>query len=246
VSVSHKISDSGTLEAANGVKTPNPRWERRKDARPAEIIAAALDLFVEKGFAATKLDEVAVRSGVSKGTLYLYFPSKEEMFKAVVRETIVPLLKQFAEGLSRSQLSASAALDLFFQEWWSKFGSTKSSGICKVVIAEAGNFPEMAMFFEHEVITPSHAILGSIIQNGMRSGEFRELEVETCCHLIMAPLVIQAIWQHSIGLCQPKSVSDPEQLIKAHRDNIRRAFAPDPPGLSAEVSIANPLRARFE
>ncbi len=206
----------------------NPRWERRKEARPAEIISAALDLFVEKGFAATKLDEIAVRSGVSKGTLYLYFPSKEEMFKAVVRETIVPIIKEFADGLSSSNLTATEGLNLFFRDWWTKFGSTKSSGICKVVIAESGNFPEMAMFFQTEVIEPSHALLGQIIQSGINTGEFRELDVESACHLVMAPLVIQSIWQHSISVCQPHShATDPEQLIRAHRENMYRAFASD-------------------
>jgi TetR/AcrR family transcriptional regulator len=208
-------------------KSPvNPRWERRKEARPAEIISAALDLFVEKGFAATKLDEIAVRTGVSKGTLYLYFSSKEEMFKAVVRETIVPIIKEFAEGLSNSNLTATEGLDLFFREWWTKFGSTKSSGICKVVIAESGNFPEMALFFQNEVIDPSHALLGQIIQTGINTGEFRPLDVESACHLVMAPLVIQAIWQHSIGVCRPLChMSDPEKLIREHRENLFRAFA---------------------
>jgi TetR/AcrR family transcriptional regulator len=206
----------------------NPRWERRKEARPAEIISAALDLFVEKGFAATKLDEIAIRAGVSKGTLYLYFSSKEEMFKAVVRETIVPIIKEFAEGLSSSNLTATEGMDLFFRDWWTKFGSTKSSGICKVVIAESGNFPEMALFFQHEVIEPSHALIGQIIQAGINTGEFRPLDVESACHLVMAPLVIQSIWQHSIGVCQPQShISDPEQLIRAHRENMFRAFASD-------------------
>jgi TetR/AcrR family transcriptional regulator len=206
----------------------NPRWERRKGARPAQIISAALDLFVEKGFAATRLDEIAVRTGVSKGTLYLYFPSKEEMFKAVVRETIVPIIHEFAEGLTEANLTATEGLNLFFRDWWSKFGSTKSSGICKVVIAESGNFPEMALFFHNEVIAPSHALIGQIIQAGIKSGEFRELDVESACHLVMAPLVIQSIWQHSIGICQPPShVADPEQLIRAHRENMFRAFASD-------------------
>jgi TetR/AcrR family transcriptional regulator len=217
-----------TLEPESSKLTANPRWERRKEARPAEIISAALDLFVEKGFAATKLDEIAVHAGVSKGTLYLYFSSKEEMFKAVVRETIVPIIKEFADGLSGAKLTATEGMDLFFRDWWTKFGSTKSSGICKVVIAESGNFPEMALFFQQEVIEPSHALIGQIIQAGIDTGEFRALDVESACHLVMAPLVIQSIWQHSIGACQPQShLSDPEQLIREHRENMFRAFASD-------------------
>ena len=207
---------------------PHPRWERRKESRPAEILSAALDLFVEKGFAATRLDQVAVRAGVSKGTLYLYFSSKEEMFKAVVRETIVPLLKAFAEDLSRSKTSASAELSMFFDDWWTKFGNTKASGICKVVISEAGNFPEMAIFFNDEVIQPSHQLLSQIIEHGIQTGEFRAMDVQSAAHLVMAPLVMKAIWRHSFGRCEALESVSPEQLIRAHKENILRAFVANP------------------
>ncbi|MBP8309195.1 MAG: helix-turn-helix transcriptional regulator, partial [Burkholderiaceae bacterium] len=97
-----------------------PRWERRKESRPAELIAAALDLFVERGFAATRLDEVAARAGVSKGTLYLYFESKEDLFKAVIRETIVPLLSDFQRSIEGANDPAAQVLTQFFRLWWER------------------------------------------------------------------------------------------------------------------------------
>ena len=129
-------------------KKPQPRWARRKDARPEEIIAAALDLFVERGFAATRLDDVAAHAGVSKGTLYLYFENKEDLFKAVVRGNILPLL-QHGEALVESFAGSSGELlQQLVRGWWEYTGSTKIAGIPKLIIAEAGNFPDPFLAFK--------------------------------------------------------------------------------------------------
>src|SRR5574343_1755930 len=98
--------------------------ERRKQARPGELLEAALDLFVEKGFAATRAEEVAVRAGVSKGTLFLYFPSKEELFKAVVREHIVRHQTQGAEKIARFEGRSAELLRYLMPEWWRRYGAT--------------------------------------------------------------------------------------------------------------------------
>ena len=92
------------------VRTPEqPRWERRKQERPAELLAAALELFTERGYAATRLDDVARRAGVSKGTVYLYYSSKEELFKAVILEGLVPVLELPAVETGRSRPSYGLA-----------------------------------------------------------------------------------------------------------------------------------------
>src|SRR5260370_7750478 len=78
--------------APQSLRRAHPRWQRRKQARPGEILTAALELFVERGFTATKLADVARRAGVTKGTVYLYFDGKEALLKAIVRQTIVPAL----------------------------------------------------------------------------------------------------------------------------------------------------------
>src|SRR5262252_8704646 len=103
---------------------PKPRWERRKDARPAELLAAALDLFVERGYAATRLDDVARRAGVSKGTVYLYFSSKEELFKAVVREGLVPLLERGEKMVAEHRGSIATLIDQLVRGWWEAVGHT--------------------------------------------------------------------------------------------------------------------------
>src|SRR5262245_8349076 len=116
------------------------RWKRRKEARPAEILAAALDCFAEKGFAATRMDDVAARAGVTKGTLYLYFESKEELFKALVRSQLLPNLERL-EAAASMPGSATALLEGLLAIWAGHVYPSAVSVIPKLIISEAGNFP---------------------------------------------------------------------------------------------------------
>jgi TetR/AcrR family transcriptional regulator len=158
------------------LNTPFKR-ERRKQDRPGELLEAALDLFVEKGFAATRVEEVALRAGVSKGTLFLYFPSKEDLFKAVVRENVVATVAQGAAELAQYQGSASELIERMMLQWWRRYGATKASGISKLVMSEASNFPDLADFFRTEVVTPAHALVRTVLQRGIDLGEFRPVNV---------------------------------------------------------------------
>lgn len=179
-----------------------PRWERRKDARPQELLAAALDLFVERGFAATRLDDVARAAGVSKGTLYLYFCSKEELFKAVVRESVVPLIGE-AEGMIDQFDGGSAELfRMIMTNWWQKMGETKLSGLPKLMMAEAGNFPELARFYQEEVITRGEKLVATMLERGMARGDIRQVDLEIDTRVLTAPMIMMMIWKHSQGVCQ--------------------------------------------
>src|SRR3954465_11279892 len=134
-------------------KRSKPRWRRRKDARPEEIISAALEVFADRGFAATKLEDVARKAGVTKGTIYLYFENKEALFKALIRQTIVPVI---AQGEAVAQAFTGSARDLFerlVREYWRLVGETSLASIPRLMIAEAGNFPELARFYYEEVVT---------------------------------------------------------------------------------------------
>ena len=213
------------------VSSRSPRWERRKEARPGELLDAALDLFVERGFAATRLDDVAARAGVSKGTLYLYYASKEELFKAVVRQNIVPLIDAFRRDVAESQASSTELLRNFFEQWWTRFGATKLAGICKLVVGEAGNFPELARFFQQEVALPSALLLHSIIERGIAHGEFRQVDTEAAVHLWISPLVLRAIWERSIQPCCPPGFEVPiERFLEAHLQSVLAMLASRAPG----------------
>src|SRR5881296_2607395 len=158
-------------------RAARPRWHRRKDARPDEILAAALEVFSDRGFAATKLEDVARRAGVTKGTIYLYFENKEALFKALVRETIVPVIEQ-GEALAKS--FTGSARDLFEQlvrEYWRLVGETALAGIPKLMMAEAATFPELTRFYYDEVVARGHRLMAGVIERGIMSGEFRPVDV---------------------------------------------------------------------
>ena len=206
---------------------PVHKRERRKDARPGELLEAALDLFVEKGYAATRAEEVAARAGVSKGTLFLYFGSKEELFKAVVRENVVRHQTEGAEELARFEGSSSELLVYLMLEWWRRYGATKASGISKLLMSEASNFPDLARFFQEEVVTPGHAMIRFVLQRGIDQQEFRPVDVDLTIQSIIAPLLFLVTWKHSMAPCCPSDQRiDPETFIQHHADLLLRGMRP--------------------
>lgn len=202
-----------------------PRWERRKDERPGQLLAAALTLFVERGYAATRLDDVAARAGVAKGTLYLYFDNKEELFKAVVRENIVAHISQTRELARRFEGPGGELLRQLVQSWWQRYGRTPAAGISKLIVAESGNFPQIARFFVEEVIEPWHRLFGEVIATGIGRGEFRPVDVEYFVHVVAAPLVMLTLWRHSFGACGARGLDD-ERYLAAALDACLAALQP--------------------
>jgi AcrR family transcriptional regulator len=214
-----------------------PRWERRKQERPAELLAAALALFVERGYAATRLEDVAARAGVSKGTLYLYFENKEELFKAVVRENIVARISE-TRGLARQFDGArDELLRQLVRRWWQQYGRTPAAGISKLIVAESGNFPEIARFFVDEVIDPWHRLFGEVIGEGVARGEFRPVDVEYFVHVAAAPLVMLTLWNRSFGPCRPGGL-DEERYLAAALDALVAALRPQAAAPSARRATA--------
>ncbi|WP_132258798.1 TetR/AcrR family transcriptional regulator [Paucimonas lemoignei] len=203
------------------------RWERRKEARPQELLAAALDLFVERGFAATRLDDVAARAGVSKGTLYLYFANKEELFKAVIRENMLPALDE-AEDIVKQHKGDSASL---FEEimlgWWERIGLTKVSGISKLIMAESGNFPEVARFYYEEVTSRVHGMIVSMLEHGIARGEFRPIDTKEAMRVVVAPMVMLMMWNQSFGACSMEPIS-PQSYLRTYLDIVLHGLLREP------------------
>jgi len=193
---------------------PHARRERRKQARPGELLDAALDLFVEKGFAATRSEEVAARAGVSKGTLFLYFPSKEELFKAVVRENISGRFAEWQEEFATFQGTTADMVRYCMQVWWERLGATRASGITKLMISEARNFPELAAFYQQEVIRPGTDLIRRILRRGMERGEFRAVDVDYAVFGLIAPMIFLIMMKHSLGPCSPQDYQlDPQKYV---------------------------------
>ncbi|MGD8576544.1 MAG: TetR/AcrR family transcriptional regulator [Thiohalophilus sp.] len=190
--------------------------QRRKAERPGEIVAAALELFVEHGFAATRLEDVARRAGVSKGTVYLYFDSKEALFEAVVREVVIPQVER-SEMLARQHQGTQA--DLLKQlvwNWWQSVSSSPICGIPKLIIAESANFPKTAQFFVDNVINRVRRIFNQVIEAGIEQGEFRRIDPEYVTRLLMSPMVLLAVWQHSLLPYDQDYPIDEETYLQIH------------------------------
>jgi TetR/AcrR family transcriptional regulator len=191
--------------------------ERRKQARPGELLDAALDLFVEKGFAATRAEEVAARAGVSKGTLFLYFPSKEELFKAVVRENISGRFTEWNDEFRAFEGSTGEMLRYCYKIWWERIGATRASGITKLIISEARNFPEIAAFYHQEVIQPGETLIRNILKRGVDSGEFHVPDMDHAIYSVIAPMVWLIMMKHTLGACVPVDRPiDPLRFLESH------------------------------
>lgn len=194
-----------------------PRWQRRKDARPEEIVTAALEEFVERGFAATHLEDVARRAGVTKGTLYLYFKNKEALFKAVIRQTIVPIIAQ-GELTARSFTgSARELLEQLVREYWRLVFETSLAGLPKLMMAEAANFPQLARFYYDEVVTRGHKLLGGVIERGMKNGEFRRVDIPSATKLALSPLMHATVASRAFAQCMPEGF-DVRKYLDTHID----------------------------
>ena len=197
--------------------------KRRKEARPAELLAAALTLFVDKGYAATSLERVASHAGVSKGTLYLYYESKEALFKAVIQEGIIPVIAENEAIAAQHTGSSFELLQRLLDNWWTKIGQTAYAGIPKLMVAEARNFPEIAQYYYENVISRGRRLVGTALTRGMDSGEFRSMDVETTIDVVIAPILMLLIWRYSLACCQSDS-SDPRHYLQIHLDLLRQGL----------------------
>jgi AcrR family transcriptional regulator len=194
-----------------------PRWRRRKDARPEEIINAALEVFADRGFAATKLEDVARKAGVTKGTIYLYFENKEALFKALVRQTIVPVI---AQGEALAQSFTGSARELFEQlirEYFRLVGDTALASIPRLMIAESQNFPELARFYYEEVVTRGHRLMSGVLERGIKAGEFRRVDLGLATKLAMAPLMHAVVARKAFAHCMPEGF-DTASYLNTHID----------------------------
>ena len=202
------------------------RWRRRKDARPQEILEAALQVFAEKGFAAARMDEIAQRARVSKGTIYLYFESKEAVFRALIQATLVRRVTDLV-ALVRDHKGPIAPL---LRELLMRLGHFLSTSdlvmLPKMVIAEAGNFPDLARIYREEVVERGLALFGGLLQTGMDRGEFRKVPVQHAVRLCMAPLLLAAIWRTTFAPID-REPYDYAGLIEAHVSTLLRGLQPE-------------------
>ena len=203
---------------------------RRKDARPAELLEAALALFVEKGFAATRSEEVARAAGVSKGTLYLYFPSKEELLKAVIQHFLGTEIETGIQEAAAADGPIAEVMEKLLVTWWTRIYDGPASGVFKLVITEVRNFPEIGEFWVERVVAPGQAIVAGLIQRGIERGEFEVDDIASCVHSILMPLILECVHKHSFMACGiGKDLEiEPVAFMHAHLRLVFRGMAARP------------------
>jgi AcrR family transcriptional regulator len=196
-----------------------PKWQRRAEDRPREICAAALDVFAEKGFAAAKLDEIAKRAGVSKGTLYLYFKDKEELFRAVVRTAIVPNVEAITLAISALDTPFAELVRTFLAAFAEREARLPIGAVAKMVVGESRNFPELARVWHDEVASRAIGAIAGFIERAQRRGEVRPGDARLYALSLMGPMVLGALWKTTL---QPVGGTplDLIALAKQHSETV--------------------------
>jgi AcrR family transcriptional regulator len=175
-----------------------PRWQRRAEDRPGEICAAALEVFAEKGFAAAKLDEIAKRAGVSKGTLYLYFSDKEQLFRAVVRSAIAPNVEAITSAVSSLDVPFADAVRMFLAGFAEREARLPVGAVAKIVVGESRNFPELARVWHDEVASKAIGALTNLIERAQNRGEVRPGAARLYAFSLIGPMVLGALWRATL------------------------------------------------
>jgi AcrR family transcriptional regulator len=174
-----------------------PKWRRRKEARPRDIAAAALEVFAEKGFAGARIEEIAARAGVSKGTLYLYFDTKADIFRAVVRETVMPNIAILEETLLRIDVPFADLVRTLLPRFAEMVAATPIGRIVKMVVGESRNFPELARVWHDEIVQKALVALASQIERAQARGEVRPGDPRSHAFSIMGPMLLGLLWRET-------------------------------------------------
>lgn len=190
-----------SCQATPDPASPHPARQRRKAERPQQLLEAAMSLFISKGLAGTRTEDVAQLAGVSKGTLYRYYASKEDLFKAVVRNLLGEVIAEGIERVDQWEGPTGDLLKLLAHTWWTRIEESRASGIFKLIIAEVGNLPELAQFYVDEVIEPTHRLLSLAITRGMERGEFRHMDVTSVVHALMASAQFLVLFPQCTAAC---------------------------------------------
>lgn len=200
---------------------------RRRDpeARPLQILDAAFKEFGERGLAGARLDDIAKRAGVAKGTIYLYFPNKEALFREMVRTTIVDALalaeadRDIAPDVSTPDLIRRMA-----QAWWVHLRSERQQVLTRVVHAELHRFPDLYQFYGDEVIARGRRLVASVIARGVARGEFRPIDP------MVGARMYAALWMSHGAWCANRSIhpwlGSDEQVLEEMLEFFFHALTP--------------------
>lgn len=202
--------------------SPEQKWQRRKEDRPAEIMAAGLSVFSERGFAAARLEDVAEVAGVSKATIYLYFDSKADLFAAIVRDIATPRFDEIEKLIDAYEGSTTELLGFVMTRLQEIATKTELPSLAKILISEARNFPDIREFYRDQIILRGFRNLGRIIERGIARGEFRACNVNAAVQEIIFPILMNTLARNTFGEIPQL---DPDGFFTAHADFVMRGLA---------------------
>jgi AcrR family transcriptional regulator len=196
-----------------------PRWQRRAEDRPREICAAALEVFAEKGFAAARLEEIARRAGVSKGTLYLYFKDKEDLFRAVVRDTVAPNVVAIRHTAASTDLPFADVVRALRPRFAGLADAVPIGAMAKIVIGESRNFPELAKTYYDLVVSQAVAVISGLIERAQAKGEVRAGDPRLYAMTLVGPLLMGLLWRETLEPAGGAPI-DLQKLARQHADAV--------------------------
>ena len=196
-----------------------PRWQRRSEDRPREICAAALEVFAEKGFAAARLEEIARRAGVSKGTLYLYFKDKEDLFRAVVRSAIAPNIEAITSTIAALDTPFPDVVRTFLGAFAEREARLPIGAVAKIVVGESRNFPELARVWHDEVASKAIGTLAAFIERAQQRSEVRPGDPRLYAFSLIGPMVFGALWRATLVPAGGQPL-DLAELARQHADTV--------------------------
>ncbi len=193
-----------------------PRYQRRKEDRPQEITEAAFEAFAEKGYSATKVADVAKRAGVSKGLMYLYFKTKEELFKAVVKSVVIRRVDRLIENVETTELSSENFIRGPLQSFLQQIPASPVAVVIRLLVSEGRKHPDLVDYYYDNVVAKGLAAISGFLRRGVERGEFRQSAVTDLPHLILAPVMLSIIW----GLIFTDQKLDTDKLIETQIDLV--------------------------
>ena len=194
--------------------TAEPRWRRLPEERPKQIIDAALAVFGERGLAASRLEDIAKHAGVSKGTIYLYFPNKEELFREVIRTTVISKIEEREQQYLGAAGTPTSVFENFMRTYWKYLRSAEFAPIFRLVHAEIQNFPDLAAFYAEEVVARGHRLIETLITKGIEAGEFRGVDPRVAARMLASTFVMHGVWCTHREYFQSVAGKTDEQILQ--------------------------------
>ena len=206
-----------TNQSVTGRAVPNqPKYQRRKEDRPQEITEAAFEGFAEKGYAAARIEEVAKRAGVSKGLTSLYFKTKEELFKAVVKSVVVRRVDALVAAVDTTDLSSEEFIRGPLLEFMKQVPGSPIAIVIKLLIAESARHPDLVDFYFENVVAKGLTAISRFVDRGVERGEFRRTTVNDLPQVVLAPMMLSMIWR----LIFTKRELDTDKLMETQIDML--------------------------